>query len=261
MCGMTSRHIPEPTPARRWVTPLLAIYISLALPGCGGDGPHITTAFAKVVIDKTVLKFVRGFEVAVLHVTSKQGASVACADFPSKYQFGHPDLRLVARQFISWSGQEDEARMVLEVTPEQPFIVAVEGRAPYNAVEHVVVRGCNPPVIARKDANNAVEVDATATAGRPCADQAQCEPTLSHCLTGPGFPTSGYCGVAGCAGDEQCPPATKCVNMGSGTVCARVCENTANDCETLGGQECIRRVGPGGCHGVCLKNDSPGTSC
>lgn len=45
--------------------------------------------------------------------------------------------------------------------------------------------------------------------GAECTQTAECENELLTCLTQ--F-SGGYCGKAGCAGDVDCPPGSRCVN-------------------------------------------------
>lgn len=238
----------------RNVSPLMLLFGLLA---CGDRGAAngVGSFRAKVVTDRAVMLFVRGFEVAVLDSTSRKGTAVTCGDFPSTYVFGHPDLRLRAKRFLAWSGQQGETNITLDVPPGENYLVAVEGRAPLNgSVQHVVARGCKENIAPTLETTTAVEIDVTATSGRPCSAPQQCEPAFGECLQGGEFTASGYCGRAGCSDDTQCPPGTKCVNVGNGTACARACESKAGDCETRSGQVCLRRLGPGSaCHGVCLK--------
>jgi hypothetical protein len=245
-----------------WVLGKIAALIGpllFASAACGPDTRTGQISAAVVVQDKAVMKYVRAFAIGIVQTTNKKNASVACADFPSKYRtvVQHPDLRFEATSWITWSGQEAAATEVLEVRPDEQFIVAVEGQAPYNQVQHVVARGCAERVTSSM---GSIEIDVRATAGRPCSNDQQCERTLGRCYRGDGFPAQGYCGVANCAADNQCPPGSACVYVGQGAACAAICDK-AEDCETGNGVGCVRSLGPGGCHGACLKPNSPHQEC
>ena len=58
--------------------------------------------------------------------------------------------------------------------------------------------------------------------GASCAADSDCSEPDQRCLTQ--F-KGGYCGVAGCAGDGDCPEAASCVTHDDGSnYCFRVCE-------------------------------------
>ncbi|MBK8479917.1 MAG: hypothetical protein IPL40_01890 [Proteobacteria bacterium] len=238
--------------------PLGAIAALLLATACGAGTPApIARLEAAILVDRTVFRFVRLFNVAALQAGTTTGAAVACAEFPSQYRLGDARLRLAgpkARLQVEWQGQEQEGSAGLRVTAGQALVFVIEALAPYTqgatTTTHVVGRGCVAhDGFAAGSASNTLAVDVRASTGAPCQQPTDCERTLDRCvLQQPDFP-SGYC-TRSCVGDQDCMPGSVCSRGGG--FCARVCgaAGSVSDCE--GGQECLPRLTVGGsCATLC----------
>lgn len=233
--------------------------LGLALLGaCGGDPPEpVGRLEAAILVDRTVFRFVRLFNVAALQAATSSGAAVACSEFPSQYRLGDARLRLAgprARAQLQWQGQEQEGSTELRVTAGKPLVFVVEGLAPHilgpTTTTHVVARGCTTHEgLVAGSADNAIAVDARATTGAPCQQPQDCERTLDRCvLQQPDF-ARGYC-TRSCIGDQDCMPGSVCSRGGG--FCARTCGATGSVTDCEGGQECLPRLTVGGtCATVC----------
>jgi len=237
---------------------LAAAALLLLSTACGeGARDPIARLQAAILVDRTVFRFVRLFNVAALQAATTTGAGVACSEFPSQYRLGDARLRLAgpkARVQLEWQGQEQEGTAGLRVAAGQPLVFVVEGLAPHTegavTTSHVVVRGCaTHEGFVAGSADNAIAVDARASTGAPCQQPQDCERTLDRCvLQQPDF-ASGYC-TRSCVGDQDCMPGSVCSRGGG--FCARICGATGSVTDCEGGQECLPRLTIGGtCATVC----------
>ncbi|MCC6750031.1 MAG: hypothetical protein IT371_20365 [Deltaproteobacteria bacterium] len=233
--------------------PVLLVAALLA-PGCGEPPPATRQMQAAIVIDRTVFTFIRVFQVTVVKATTKDNASVTCSDFPARFKVGDPVLREVASKQIEWKGETTEARVTeLTVPGGEKLVVLARGLAPSKGGTHAVATGCADNLTFGDQSQNQVSIDVKATTGAMCDEPGDCEAGLT-CQQSAEL-KGGYCAKSGCAADDDCPPASRCVaDAGSGGLCARQCARPgAGDCNTGPPQvqDCVSRRGPAGCVDVC----------
>jgi hypothetical protein len=250
--------------------------VLLAAVGCHQPPGNDVGALVRfqVVHDSEVFEFIQVFEINVMEAETSSGLPLVCSDIPNPYRIGDPELVSAVEPRHVTRGPPGQAVTVeLAVPASRKLVIVVQGLAKTPSGVYAVAHGCSATQPFVEHSSNFVDIDVRATVGSRCSSPEDCESGMV-CLSGQGF-VGGYCAVAGCTGEQECPPGSACVSEQSqGGLCLQRC-STIKDCsfrDAPAGEDvltCEGRTGPsvGECPRVCVsplwnaQSCCPSTAC
>jgi len=234
-----------------------AFLLAISSAACGlpqeGDIGQFQVALVR---NNTVFRVTQVFQLHVFRAVTRSGASVTCSDIPTNFRPGDELLLEVpdSPRSIPWKQKTTEATIQnVVVPPDEKLVIVALALAQWGIKGvHTVGTACQDNLSFSAGTSQTVPLTMRPTSGAVCLQTSECWAGLSCEKSFPG----GYCLKLGCAGDQDCPPGSRCISdETAGNVCLATCEGIS-DCNTAPPQTqvCEGRFGPtsGGCGNSCV---------